>query len=202
MTVYKKLQYNGSKIQVDSAVRDGNGAEISNKYQVKLVSGTNIKTINGNSLLGSGDITIQSGGGGWELAENQDITNYVSWNVVNGINTVTLSKSICIMSVRKRTGYADFDISYLIIPKGVYKSNQANLVFYAYYGSNMSCGLYIQTSSIQIQGFSQTTIFNKTNGTISMNYNIVNNGIIDLNNASSEGSFSVGRLGYAIFVMG
>lgn len=30
--------------------------------QETLVSGTNIKTINGNSLLGSGDITIQSGG--------------------------------------------------------------------------------------------------------------------------------------------
>lgn len=30
--------------------------------QATLVSGTNIKTINGDSLLGSGDITIQSGG--------------------------------------------------------------------------------------------------------------------------------------------
>ena len=30
------------------------------KFQVPLVSGTNIKTVNGNSLLGSGDITIQS----------------------------------------------------------------------------------------------------------------------------------------------
>ena len=30
--------------------------------QDKLVSGTNIKTINGNSLLGSGDLTIESGG--------------------------------------------------------------------------------------------------------------------------------------------
>jgi hypothetical protein len=31
--------------------------------QDKLVSGTNIKTINGTSLLGSGDIEITSGGG-------------------------------------------------------------------------------------------------------------------------------------------
>ena len=30
--------------------------------QDKLVSGTNIKSINGNSLLGSGDLTIESGG--------------------------------------------------------------------------------------------------------------------------------------------
>ena len=32
--------------------------------QDTLVSGTNIKTVNGNSLLGSGDVTISGGGGG------------------------------------------------------------------------------------------------------------------------------------------
>jgi hypothetical protein len=37
--------------------------DISGK-QDKLVSGTNIKTINGTSLLGSGDIVISGGGGG------------------------------------------------------------------------------------------------------------------------------------------
>ena len=36
-------------------------AEVSSK-QDRLVSGTNIKTINGNSLLGSGDLTIEGGG--------------------------------------------------------------------------------------------------------------------------------------------
>lgn len=35
-----------------------------NAKQNTLVSGTNIKTINGTSLLGAGDITIQGGGGG------------------------------------------------------------------------------------------------------------------------------------------
>lgn len=34
-----------------------------NGKQDTLVSGTNIKTVNGNSLLGSGDITIEGGGG-------------------------------------------------------------------------------------------------------------------------------------------
>jgi hypothetical protein len=33
-------------------------------YQAVLISGTNIKTINGNSVLGSGDLTISGGGGG------------------------------------------------------------------------------------------------------------------------------------------
>ena len=32
-------------------------------FQAALVSGTNIKTVNGNSLLGSGDLTISGGGG-------------------------------------------------------------------------------------------------------------------------------------------
>lgn len=36
--------------------------DLANGKQDKLVSGTNIKTINGSSILGSGDITIQGGG--------------------------------------------------------------------------------------------------------------------------------------------
>lgn len=43
--------------------------DVSNK-QDTLVSGTNIKTINGNSLLGSGDIVISGGeGGGYDDTE-------------------------------------------------------------------------------------------------------------------------------------
>lgn len=38
--------------------------------QATLVSGTNIKTINNQSILGSGDITIQGGGGTKDYAEN------------------------------------------------------------------------------------------------------------------------------------
>lgn len=40
-----------------------NGSVDSTSYQPTLVSGTNIKTINGNSLLGSGDLVISGGGG-------------------------------------------------------------------------------------------------------------------------------------------
>ena len=58
MVAYKKLTYDNTKIQVDSAIRDGNGAEISTKYQEKLVSGTNIKTLASQSLLGSGNISL------------------------------------------------------------------------------------------------------------------------------------------------
>jgi hypothetical protein len=40
-----------------------NGSVDSTSYQPTLVSGTNIKTINGNTLLGSGDLVISGGGG-------------------------------------------------------------------------------------------------------------------------------------------
>lgn len=57
------------------------GNKIKNK-QDKLVSGINIKTINGESLLGSGNIAITSSGGSG--------TNFsVSYNEVNEELTIT-----------------------------------------------------------------------------------------------------------------
>lgn len=35
--------------------------KLKDKFQVKLVSGTNIKTVNSTSLLGSGDISVENG---------------------------------------------------------------------------------------------------------------------------------------------
>ena len=60
-------------------------------FQDKLVSGTNIKTINNESLLGSGDITIQSGGSSVFIA-TYGTTTYQE--VVDAINA---SKAIFIM---------------------------------------------------------------------------------------------------------
>lgn len=54
--------------------------KLKNKFQDKLVSGTNIKTVNNQSLLGSGDITISGGGGTWgtisgTLSDQTDLQN-------------------------------------------------------------------------------------------------------------------------------
>ena len=45
-------------------------------YQATLVSGTNIKTINGQSLLGSGDLTISGG-------SDVDLSNYYTKSEIN-----------------------------------------------------------------------------------------------------------------------
>lgn len=55
MADISKITLNGT----DYNVKDANAQET-------LVSGTNIKTINNESILGSGNITIQGGGGGGE----------------------------------------------------------------------------------------------------------------------------------------
>ena len=75
--------------------------DISGK-QDKLVSGTNIKTINGQSILGSGNIAIEGGGGGsssgkkevvvWDFFNGESVTNMrydvVYWFV--GIDNVII----------------------------------------------------------------------------------------------------------------
>lgn len=59
-------------------------------FQPILVSGTNIKTINGSSVLGSGDITISGGGGGIHAVVqpqfNDQITSFISANSLGFAN--------------------------------------------------------------------------------------------------------------------
>lgn len=71
----------------DSDKLDGND---STYFQQALVSGTNIKTVNGNSLLGSGDITI-SGGTPTDVQVNG--TSITSNNVANLITNTAYNAS-------------------------------------------------------------------------------------------------------------
>lgn len=65
VTVVGDLEATNLKITGGTSAQflKANGSIDSTSYQPTLVSGTNIKTINGNSLLGSGDLVISGGGG-------------------------------------------------------------------------------------------------------------------------------------------
>lgn len=60
-------------------------------YQEKLISGSNIKTINGYSLLGSGNIVIQGGGGGGGSVEWGDIQGNINdqTDLINLLSTLS-----------------------------------------------------------------------------------------------------------------
>ena len=64
-----------------------------NNKQDLLVSGTNIKTINNTSLLGSGNIDIQSGGT-YTAGNGIDITNNVISNTITSYNDLTDTPTI------------------------------------------------------------------------------------------------------------
>lgn len=68
--------------KVLQATQDGNGNIITETYQNKLVSGTNIKTINNQSLLGGGNITIEGGGGSETPISWEDITDKPAFKTV------------------------------------------------------------------------------------------------------------------------
>lgn len=85
-------QKNPSNGVVDLGTVITSHQDISGK-QDKLVSGTNIKTINGQSILGSGDITIEGGGGssGGEYAGNYPIVYHGKNDVGKDSNPYELS---------------------------------------------------------------------------------------------------------------
>ena len=84
-----------------STLRDTNTNlnRLNETKQATLVSGTNIKTINGNSLLGSGDLTIAGGGGDVTAAGN---------NTFTGSNTFTKHFSVYdeVSGYRSTLGYS------------------------------------------------------------------------------------------------
>lgn len=67
------ITYVGDAIGSATYTADGEVVDLSD-YQLKLVSGTNIKTINNESLLGSGNISISGGSGGGEANVIEAIT--------------------------------------------------------------------------------------------------------------------------------
>lgn len=87
--------------------------------QPTLVSGTNIKTVNGNSLLGSGDLPIQ---GGSDVDVTQVSITVANWNAtttcIKSVTGVTASNSIIVSPAP--ASIADY------VSAGVYCSAQAS----------------------------------------------------------------------------
>jgi len=99
-------------------------------YQPLLVSGTNIKTINGTSLLGSGDISISGGGGDMTTNTSQVVTGAKSFRdgkLILDPNNIAAEK----VNLSARTGLSipfpvpyftptqnDTPIAFDVFPKG------------------------------------------------------------------------------------
>jgi len=90
-----------SVAETDGKITSISGSVDSSKYQSKLVSGTNIKTVNGNSILGTGNIEVSGGSGGLYI-------HYVQFKQTNGILTRTYfycSKDTPFTNIDELKGY-------------------------------------------------------------------------------------------------
>lgn len=115
--------------------------------QEKLVSGTNIKTINGQSVLGSGDIPISGGGSEYEnTSETVELTNtYTSLNTLCS-DILTNKTKVSYVAYSKVSG-----ITSLVVPAGEYGATNGYLYFkVASNGRTVSTGA---TTSADVEPF-------------------------------------------------
>jgi hypothetical protein len=74
--------------------------------QATLVSGTNIKTINGSSILGSGDLTIAGGGSGTVTSASVVTANGLAGTVATPTTTPAITLSTTVTGMVKGNGTA------------------------------------------------------------------------------------------------
>ncbi len=136
-----------TKTETDNAIT----AATSTK-QDTLVSGTNIKTINNQSLLGSGNIDIQGGGGTVESAITSGSTNAVESKAI--WSATTFNKDVLLtFNGRNSTNY----------PNGCTKLNvevvgSNNLSIINFYSDNQNLG------NITVANFGGISVTNSFNG--------------------------------------
>ena len=124
-------------------------SKLKDYFQVKLVSGTNIKTINNESLLGSGNIAISGGGGGDEYYDFEtSITPSINAHGISGalyrvvptdLSVITLQNALKISAYLQNTAsssvyacpliitytYANTGVGFTITVKSITSSTQA-----------------------------------------------------------------------------
>lgn len=94
---YTETYVNNNRVYVDSALSSSSTNPVQNKVvntainkkQDKLTSGTNIKTLNGKSILGSGDITIDTS----SFATKEELNTSVS-NITKDLNNYATNESL------------------------------------------------------------------------------------------------------------
>ena len=176
-------------------ITDATAGDLSNYYtkqqtdtllgekQPTLVSGTNIKTINNESLLGEGNIDIQGGGGkAIEAGANISIYNGETADTINC--TLNLENNDGTNSIKMKNTYRSSGAdSFSIGADGVKtngdgsfaggSSSEANGIF------SMAFGRYVKTNNY---GEVALGFYNQSNGSSS-----------DVGNSSSSTLFSIGN---------
>lgn len=110
------LNQNWDRLDAGVALKN----HIHSGYQSTLVSGTNIKTINGNSLLGSGNITIESGGSSYTLPTASKTTlggvkiDGTTITISNGVISSSGSSSYEAAKALSSNGYMKFSNGFTI----------------------------------------------------------------------------------------
>lgn len=195
-----------TKTEVDNAIT----AATSTK-QDTLVSGTNIKTINNESILGSGNITIQGGGGGKAVSggTNISITTGATADTINCTLPISRGQSgynsLSLGGMSDATEEGAVSYGYHSVAYGLYalaggSSSNANGSNSVAIGSNVttnndkefSVGQYNLSSSASTDfGDSGNTLFSVGNGEYSRHnaIEVRQNGDIYISDTSASGEF-------------
>jgi len=126
-----------------------------NAKQDTLVSATNIKTINGNSVLGSGDLTI-SGGGGILHGTASGTDTYTT--TITGVTALNDADAFLIRFTTGNTTNATLNINSLGA-KDLYRNNDGALIGGDIIdGAEMLCVYNSATNRFQVIGTSPNTL--------------------------------------------
>ena len=194
-----QAEYDGLAVKEQNVfyiITDATGGDLSNYYtktetdtlldgkQPTLVSGTNIKTINNESILGEGNLDIQGGGGGKAIEAGTNIsittgetadTINCTLNLVNGGGT----NSIKMKDTASSNGRYSFSIGANGVDARGMGSFAGGSYSEAHEAFSMAFGRYTITNNY---GEVALGFYNKSNGSSS-----------DVGNSSSSTLFSVGN---------